>query len=136
MDINALKAKSLKLAETRKENNKKYQEAKDKSEMKCGCGAKFKTYNKYQHYISKKHIEWLESAEPAKQPVEEFTNYVIGEPNELKKAEDKIVELGFALVRRDNKLNKLRSVLGDCKNIDTVTIKQLTELCELMFELN
>jgi len=140
MDINVLKARSLKLAEIRREANKKYQASKDHTEVVCGCGSKFKACNKYQHYICIKHVKWLENQQPAEQPAgqpaEEFTNYIVGEPNELKKAEDKIVELGLALIRRDNKLNRLRSVLGDCKSIDTVTIKQLTELCELMFELN
>jgi len=131
MDINALKAKSVKLAEIRKAHNKKYQESKDKTEMECGCGAKFKAYNKYQHNISKKHIEWLESTEPA--PMAE---QLVDEPNELKRAENKIIELALALNSRDNKLNRLRSVLGDCKTFDTVTVKQLTQLCELIFELN
>jgi len=136
MDIKELKAKSLKLAEIRKAHNKKYQASRDTTEMECGCGAKFKTYNKYQHNISKKHIEWLESQQPVEQPAEKFTNYTVGETNELKRAEDKIIELALALNSRDNKLNRLRSVLGDCKTFDTVTVKQLTELCELIFELN
>jgi len=134
MDINALKAKSLKHAEIRKAHNKKYQESKDKTEMECGCGAKFKAYNKYQHNISKKHIEWLESQQPAEQPVEKFTNYTVGETNELKRAEDKIIELALALNSRDNKLNRLYSIINETTSVDNMTMKQMTDLCLLVLK--
>ena len=134
MDIKTLKAKSLELAEKRKKYNNKNMEYRDTTEVNCGCGSVYKAYIKHQHSISKRHIKWLES----QQPVEEFTTYTVGEKEvgELKRAEDKIIELALALNSRDNKLNRLQSVLGDCKSIDTITIKQMTELCQLVLDLN
>jgi len=127
MDINALKAKSLKLAEIRKAHNKKYQASKDTTEMECGCGAKFKAYNKYQHNISKKHIEWLESQQPVA-PIEPPVELSV--ESELKRAEDKITELALALKSRDERLHHYDREFERMKNYNNDIDRRNDELGE------